>query len=165
VLDLLYHGHSLALSQLAGTAINARSLARRIMRSLADVRNFFRSRDPVVSSVKLRVASALNVFVAIRGLEALLDRTTAIVMCKGYETLVTQDSSALDHRENNNILAVVHVKDMGSYDRLTKIQTNHLIHRGMLDRAISNHLADEVAKQLLKKARMGAQGPKARGKI
>jgi hypothetical protein len=125
------------------------------MKSLADVGSFFRVRDPAVSSIKLRVASALHVFVSIRGLEALLNSATAVVMRKGYETVVTQDSSAIAHREN--VLAVVHVKDMGCYERLTKIQTNHFIHRGTLDRAISNHLADEVAEQLLKEATSGGQ--------
>jgi hypothetical protein len=109
------------------------------------------------------VASALNVFVSIRGLEALLNSGTAVVMRKGYETLVIQDTSAIDHHEN--ILAVVHVKDMGCYDRLTKIQTNHFIHRGTLDRAISNDLADEMAKQLLKEATSGGQGRKVSPKM
>jgi hypothetical protein len=120
------------------------------MRSLADVGSFFRVRDSVVSSVKLRVASALHVFVSVRGLEALLNSGTAVVMRKGYETVVIQDSSMIGHHEN--VLAVVHVKDMGCYHRLTKIQTNRFIHRATLDRAISNHLADEIAKQLLKEA-------------
>jgi hypothetical protein len=96
------------------------------------------------------VASALHVFVSVRGLEALLNSGTAVVMRKGYETVVTQDSSMIGHHEN--VLAVVHVKDMGCYHRLTKIQTNRFIHRATLDRAISNHLADEIAKQLLKEA-------------
>ena len=133
------------------------------MKSLADVGNFFRSRDPAISSVKLRVASALNVFVSIRGLEALLNSGTAVVMRKGYETVVIQDTSAIDHHKN--VLAVVHVKDMGCYDRLTKIQTNHFIHRGTLDRAISNDLADEIAKQLLKEATSGGQGRKVSPKM
>jgi hypothetical protein len=120
------------------------------MKSLADVGNFFRSREPSVPPVKLRVASALNVFVSICGLEALLDSKTAVVLCKGYETFVIQDTSAIANREN--VLAVVHVRDMRCYDRLTKIQTNHFLHRRTLDRVISNDLAGEMAKQLLKKA-------------
>jgi hypothetical protein len=128
--------------------IDARSLGKRMMKSLADVGNFFRSRKPSVPPVKLRLASALNVFVSIRGLEALLDSATAVVMRKGYETVVTQDSSVISHREN--VLAVVHVKDMGCYDRLMKIQTNHFINRRTLDRVISNDLADEMAERLLK---------------
>ena len=79
-------------------------------------------------------------------------------MRKGYETVVIQDSSVIGHREN--VLAVVHVKDMGCYNRLTKIHTNHFIHRATLDRAISNHLADEITKQLLKEATSRGQGRK-----
>jgi hypothetical protein len=120
------------------------------MKSLAGVGNSFRPREPVISSVKLRVASALHVFVSIRGLEALLNSETAVVLREGYETLVIQNASAINNREN--ILAMAHVKDMRCYDRLTKIQTNHFLHRRTLDRAISKDLADEMAKRLLQEA-------------
>ena len=69
-------------------------------------------------------------------------------MRKGYETFVIQDASETDNREN--VLALVHVKDMECYDLPLTIQTNHFLHRGTLDRRISNHLADEMVKQLLK---------------
>jgi len=117
------------------------------MKSLSHVGEFFRRKDHALA-LKLRVASALNVFVSIRGLEALLNRETAVVMRKGYETLVIQNASAIDNREN--VLALVYVKDMECYDRLLTIQTNHFLHRRKLDRTISNDLADEMAKQLLK---------------
>ena len=74
-------------------------------------------------------------------------------MRKGYETFVIQDASAIDNRKN--VLALVHVKDMECYDRLTIIQTNHLLHRGTLDRTI---LADEMTRQLLKQAGKLAAG-------
>ena len=122
---------------------------------ISHVREFFRRKDHAVS-LKLGVASALNVFVAIRGLEALLNSGTAVVMRKGYETLVIQDASAIDNCEN--VLALVYVKDMECYDRLTIIQTNHLLHRGTLDRTISNDLADEMTRQLLKQAGKLAAG-------
>jgi hypothetical protein len=120
------------------------------MKSLSHVGKVFRRKNHAFSSLKLRVASALNVFVSIRGLEALLNSGTAVVMRKGYETLVIQNASAIDNGEN--VLAVVHVKDLKCYDRLSTIQTNHFLHRGTLDRTISNNLADEMAKQLLKEA-------------
>jgi N-acetylmuramoyl-L-alanine amidase len=119
------------------------------MKSLSRVREFFSRKDHALS-LKLRVASALNVFVSIRGLDALLNSGTAVVMRQGYETLVIQDTSAIDNREK--VLALVHVKDMECYDRLLTIKTNHCFHRGKLNRTISNDLADEMAKQLLKKA-------------
>jgi lipopolysaccharide biosynthesis regulator YciM len=80
---------------------------------------------------------------------------TVVVTRKEYETFVIQDTAAIDDRED--VLAVVHVKDMKCYDRLTRIQTNHFLHRGTLDRAISNNLADEMAKQLLKEAKSGTK--------
>ena len=119
------------------------------MKSLSHVREFFSRKDHTLS-LKLRVTSALNVFVSIRGLETLLNSGTAVMMRKGYETLVIQDESAIANRET--VLALVHVKDMECYDRLLKIQTSHFLHRGKLDRTISNDLADEMAKQLLKEA-------------
>lgn len=133
------------------------------MRTLADVGSFFRVIDPVVSLVKLRVASALHVFVSICGLEALLDSETAVVMCKGYETFVIQDASGIGDRKT--VLAAVRVKDMRCYDRLTKIQTNHFLHRRTLDPVISNDLADEIAKQLLKKATDGGARRKVSPKM
>ena len=84
------------------------------MKSLSDVGEFFRRNDHALS-LKLRIASALNVFVSIRGLEALLNSGTAVVMRKGYEMFVIQDGSVIDNREN--VLALVHVKDMECYDR------------------------------------------------
>lgn len=119
------------------------------MKSLSHVREFFRRKDHALS-LKLRVASALNVFVSIRGLEALLNNGTAVVMRKGYETLVIQDGSAIANRET--VLALVHVKDMECYDRLLRIRSNHFLHRGTLHRTIFHDLADEMAEQLLKEA-------------
>jgi hypothetical protein len=58
------------------------------MNSLSHIGRLFRGKDHDLSSLKLRIASALNVFVSIRGLEALLHNETAVVMRKGYETFV-----------------------------------------------------------------------------
>ena len=119
------------------------------MKSLSHVREFFRRKDHTLS-LKLRVASALNVFVSIRGPEALLNSGTAVMMRKGYETLVIQDGSAIANRET--VLALVHVKDMECYDRLLRI-----LHRGTLHRTIFHDLADEMAEQLLKEAEKNCQ--------
>jgi hypothetical protein len=126
------------------------------MKSLSHVGEFFRRKDPTLSSLKLRIASALNVFVSIRGLEALLNSGTAVVMRKGYETLVIQDGSAIANRET--VLALVHVKDMECYDRLLRIRSNQLLHHGTLHRAIFHVLADEMAEQLLKKPEKVTKG-------
>jgi hypothetical protein len=120
------------------------------MNSLSHIGRLFRGKDHDLSSLKLRIASALNVFVSIRGLEALLHNETAVVMRKGYETFVIQDASAIANRDN--VLAVVHVKDLACYNRLATIQTNHSLHRSTLARIISNDLSDETARQLLSEA-------------
>jgi hypothetical protein len=120
------------------------------MKSLSQVGKLFRKKEPSLPFLKLRVASALNVFVAIRGLEALLSSETAVVMRKGYETFVIQNASAIDKREN--VLALVHVKDMECYDRLITIQTNRVLQRGFLDRTIADDLANEITTRLLNRA-------------
>ena len=125
------------------------------MKSLSHVREFFRGKTTPFL-LKLRVASALNVFVSIRGLEALFNSGTAVVMRKGYETLVIQDGSAIANRET--VLALVHVKDTECYDRLLRIRGNHFLHRVTLHRTILHDLADEMAEQLLKEAGKSNKG-------
>jgi hypothetical protein len=120
------------------------------MKSPSAFETFFRPSEPTISALQLRVASALKVFVSVRGLDALRNNETAVVMRKGYKMFVTQDASAIDKRES--VLAVVHVKDMKCYHRIATIQTNHLLQRSRLDRTISNRLAKETAMQLLKAA-------------
>jgi hypothetical protein len=123
---------------------------KKTMKSLSVVESLFRSREPLVSSVKIRVASVLNVFIAIRGLQALLDRDTAIVMRKGYETFVTQDAAKIGN--DKTLLAVVYLKDLNCHKRLKTVQTDHFFHRNTLNRIILDDLADETTKQLLKEA-------------
>jgi hypothetical protein len=89
----------------------------------------------------------LQVFVDIRGLDALLQSGTAVVLRKGYEAYVIQDASEIDHR--GSILALVHVKDMACYDRLLAIQTNHFYQRRKLDRTLAHDLAGEITTRLL----------------
>ena len=116
------------------------------VKSLSLVENFFVSRLPLISSLRIRIAAVINVFIAIRGLQALLDSDTAIVMRKGYQTFVTKDISKIDQ----TVLAVVFVKDLECHKRLKTIQTNHLSFHNTLNRTVLDDVADETARRLIK---------------
>ena len=121
-------------------------LMEKLMKPLSVVENFFRSRQLPVSSLKVRVASVINVFIAVRGLQALLDSDTAIVMREGYQTFVTEDVSKIDETPS----AVVYVKDLKCHKRLKAIQTNHFFLHSILNRITLDDLADETARRLVK---------------
>ena len=116
------------------------------MKPLSVVESFFKSRQLPVSSLKIRVASVINVFIAVRGLQSLLDSDTAIVMRKGYQMFVTKDVSKIDETP----AAVVYVKDLKCHKRLKTIQTNHFFLHNILNRIILDDLADETARRLIK---------------
>ena len=116
------------------------------MKSLSVVENFLSLRQPLVSTLKIRVAAVINVFIAIRGLQALLDSDTAIVMRKGYQTFVTKDISKIDETSS----AVVYVKDLKIHKRLKTIQTNHLFIHNTLNRTVLDDVADETVRRLIK---------------
>jgi hypothetical protein len=78
-----------------------------------DVKNLYLRQKLDYSSIKAQVLSVINTYVAIRGLYSLLRPEMATVMRKGTETFVTRDAARIENREN--ILAVVHLKDMESY--------------------------------------------------
>jgi hypothetical protein len=116
------------------------------MKPLSVVENFFGSRQPPVSSLKVRVASVINVFIAVRGLQVLLDSDTAIVMRRRYQTFVTEDVSKIDETTS----AVVYVKDLKCHKRLKAIQSNHPFLHNILNRITLDDLADETARRLVK---------------
>jgi hypothetical protein len=78
-----------------------------------DVKNLYLRQKLDYSSIKAQVLLVINTYVAIRGLYSLLRPEMATVMRKGTETFVTRDAARIENREN--ILAVVHLKDMESY--------------------------------------------------
>jgi hypothetical protein len=126
-----------------------RSLPEKPMKPFSVVENFFGSGQPSVSSLKVRVASVINVFIAVRGLPALLDGDTAIVMRRGYQTFVTKNVSKIDETTS----AVVYVKDLQCHKRLKTIQTNHFFLHNILNRITFDDLAHETAMRLVKQMR------------
>ncbi len=70
-------------------------------------------------------------------------------MRKGFETFVTQDVGRSENPES--ILAVVHLKDMESYDQLREIEVTQSPHRTDLTQTALNQLADQVTRELIQR--------------
>jgi hypothetical protein len=54
----------------------------------------FRRREKTIDyrSLRLQIAALINTFLSVRGLDSLLESSTAIVMRKNYDAFVTQDA-------------------------------------------------------------------------
>ena len=102
------------------------------------------------SSIKAQVFSVITTYVAIRGLYSLLRPEMATVMRKGSETFVTHDAAKIENPEN--ILAVVHLKDMESYDELREIEVTPSPQKLVLTQTALEQLADQVTRELIKRA-------------
>jgi hypothetical protein len=72
----------------------------------------------------------------------------ATAMRKGFETFVTHDATRIENPET--ILAVVHLKDMESYDQLREIEVTQSPHKNVLSQTALNQLADQVTKELIR---------------
>lgn len=81
-------------------------------------------RVPGADALGSQIATAISQFVRIRGLDSLLEQETAIVMHKNYEIILTQVVEGMENRAS--VVAVVHLKDVESYDDFKAIQTDDL---------------------------------------
>jgi hypothetical protein len=73
----------------------------------------------------------------------------ATAMRKGFETFVTHDVARIENPEN--MLAVVDLKDMESYDRLREIEVTPSPNKTVLSQTTLNQLADQVTKELIRR--------------
>jgi hypothetical protein len=73
----------------------------------------------------------------------------ATAMRKGFETFVTHDVARIENPET--ILAVVHLKDMESYDQLREIEVSPSPNKTVLSQTALNQLADQLTKELIRR--------------
>ena len=102
---------------------------------------------PDGSSLRAQIASTVNGFVRIRGLDSLLKSETAIVMRKGYEISITQDVDGLENRES--VVAVVYLKEVESYNDFKNVHSDDYSRSDALAHMATVHLANQAAKRLL----------------
>ena len=114
---------------------------------------FFRRRKKAIaqsqdSSLNARVFSAIHTFMSIRGLPTLSHPGTAIVLRKGYEAFVTQNTETIENRQT--VLAVAYFKDMECYEQFKEIQNDYSLRSSALGQISLGHLADQLATDLAK---------------
>jgi hypothetical protein len=109
----------------------------------------WRGEKPDYSSLRSQVFAVITTYVAVRGLYSLLRPEMATAMRKGFETFVTQDVARIENPET--ILAVVHLKDMQSYDQLREIEVTPSPSKIALSQTALNQLVDQVTKELIRR--------------
>ena len=111
---------------------------------------FSRRRKKKDPSLRIKVASAIEIFISIHGYDWLKNGSTAVVLRDDYALFVTRDVERIENRES--VIALVYLKQMYSFQDFKTIQADAHLRATALGQSVLNQLADQVASQLSKVA-------------
>ena len=108
------------------------------------------------TSLHAQIVSEFDAFMEICGLDWLLNPGTAIVMGKDHHVFLYQNA---DGSENPDLFrALVYLRDMDGYEEFKVIQSDESLRATALGQITIGFLADQAAKQLLKRASQAGEG-------
>jgi hypothetical protein len=110
---------------------------------------FSRHRKKKDPSLRIKVASAIEIFISIHGYDWLKNGSTAVVLRDDYALFVTRDVEGINRE---SVIALVYLKQMYSFQDFKTIQADAHLRATALGQSVLNQLADQVASQLSKVA-------------